>query len=296
MRISTEQAGFLLAAISAFSFACKTILTKIAYLYGADPITILAVRMAFAGIIFAGILAFNLIKKRWSLKLTPLQWLWVLLLAAFGYYFSAVLDFRGLVYVDAYLGRMILFVYPTLVVVINSFISRTPIRGSTWLALIFCYGGIFLIMLPNIGQTQNNLWLGSALIFASALIYAGYLIGVDQLMKVIQPMRFTSIVMCIACLCGVGHLLLIKDWAELASVSAPVIINGAVMGLFSTVLPIYTLTAAISRIGASKAALVSMVGPILTSLLGMAVLDEKIGPLQIAGMFLVMAGVWRVGK
>ena len=293
MSVSTQRLGFILVLISAFAFAAKTILAKLCYRYGADPVTVLAIRMAFAGAFFGTVMAVNLISGRWSLKFTGRQWLWAIVLGLCGYYISSLLDFTGLVYVDAYLGRMILFLYPTLVVVINSLIRRQPVSSATWLALSLCYGGIFMMMLPNMGGESQNIWLGAGLIFASALIFALYLVGVERLMKSIDPIRFTSLVMCISCLGVMVHFLIVRSPGDL-SVPQPVFIYGFIMGIFSTVLPIYALAMGITRIGASKAAMISMMGPVLTTVMGIAILDERLAPVQIVGMALVMAGVWRI--
>jgi len=295
LNISRQRAGLALTVLSAFAFASKTVLAKMAYLHGVDAITVLALRMGFAGGIFGAILIYNVAVGKWNLRLPLNQWVWIVILGVFGYYISALLDFSGLMYIDASLGRMILFLYPTLVVIINSVLKRQRIRGSTWLALGLCYGGIFLMLVPNLTGEQNNIWLGSGLVFASALIYAFYLVGVDRLLKDMEPVRFTSLVMCVSCLSVIIHYLLTRNLDGLA-VPAPVLLNGFIMGAFATVLPIYALTAGIARIGASKAAMVSMFGPVLTTVMGVMLLDERLIAIQLLGMLLVMAGVWRVGK
>lgn len=293
MSLPAQRLGFVLVLISAFAFAAKTILAKLCYQYGADPITVLAIRMAFAGAFFASVMALNLLQGRWTLNFTGRQWLWAVVLGLCGYYLSSLLDFTGLVYVDAYLGRMILFLYPTLVVLINSALNRSPVSRAVWLALGLCYGGILLMLLPSLGGESQNVWLGSGLIFAAALTFALYLVGVERQMKSIDPVRFTSLVMCISCLGVIVHFLLAGGLAKL-HVPAPVFAYGLIMGIFSTVLPIYTLAMGISRIGASKAALISMMGPVLTTVMGIAILGERLTIPQIAGMALVLAGVWRV--
>lgn len=293
MSLSAQRLGFVLVLISAFAFAAKTILAKLCYQYGADPITVLAIRMTFAGAFFGSVMVVNLLRGRWTLNFTGRQWLWAVVLGLCGYYLSSLLDFTGLVYVDAYLGRMILFLYPTLVVLINSLLNQSPVSRATWLALALCYGGILLMLLPNLGGESRNVWLGTGLIFAAALTFALYLVGVERQMKSIDPVRFTSLVMCISCLGVIIHFLLAGGAAKL-KVPAPVFAYGFIMGIFSTVLPIYTLAMGISRIGASKAAMISMMGPVLTTVMGIAILGERLTLPQIAGMALVLAGVWRV--
>ncbi len=295
LKLNREQTGFLLTVVSAFAFSSKTILAKLAYQHGVDAVTILALRMIFAGALFAVILAYNLIRRNWRVNLSRRQWIWAVTLGVLGYYLSSLLDFSGLVYVDASLGRMILFLYPSLVVVINAALSRQAIRGDTWLALALCYGGIFLMLAPNLGGSQPNFWLGGGLIFAAALTYACYLVGVDRQLRDIDPALFTSLVMMIACLSVIVHFFLTSD-VHLLSLPAPVLVNGFCMGALATVLPIYTLTAGIARIGASRAAVVSMFGPVLTLVMGFIFLNERLLNIQIAGMLLIMAGIWRMGK
>ena len=150
-------------------------------------------------------------------------------------------------------------------------------------------------MLPNLTAEHGDLWLGAGLIFAAALVYSGYLTGVDRLLKTLDAARFTSLGMCISCLSVLIHFGLTRG-AEGLNLPGPVIFNGFLMGVLATVLPIYALTAGIARIGASKAAMVSMIGPVLTSIMGYFLLGERLTPVQWLGMGLVMAGVWRVGK
>ncbi|UQZ89727.1 EamA family transporter [Deltaproteobacteria bacterium Smac51] len=295
LKLSRERTGFIVTVISAFAFASKTILAKMSYQYGVDAVTVLALRMIFAGAIFACVMAFNLLRGRWKLAYTPGQWFSIILLGVVGYYFSAILDFSGLMYIDASLGRMILFLYPTFVVIINAVLKRQGIHGSTWLALGLCYAGIGLMMLPGImGHQSANIWLGSGLICASALVYACYLIGVDRLLKVIEPAQFTSMAMCVSCLSVLVHFLATRPIEALLAAPEPVIFNCFLMGTFSTVLPIYALTFGISRIGSAKAAMISMIGPVLTLIMGVLLLNESLTAVQSAGMALVMIGVWRV--
>ncbi len=294
-KLSGDRGGYLLILVAAFAFASKTVLAKMIFQYGVDAVTALALRMAFASSIFGGILAYNLIRKNWRLDLSQRQWFWAFTLGICGYYLSSLLDFSGLVYVSASLGRMILFLYPTLVVLINSFLNRRPVSLTTWLAMATCYSGIVMMMLPDLSSNQPNIWLGSALIFTAAFCYSWYLIGVERMLKSIDPMLFTSLALCFSCLGVLTHFFMTHQPEELL-VPLPAMVNAAVMGAFATVLPIYAMAAGIARIGASKTALISMIGPVLTLLMGYFLLDERISFLQLAGMALVIAGVSRVGK
>ena len=293
IKMNDERLGLLLSVLASLGFAGKTVLAKLAYQHGVAPVTLLAVRMAFAGAVFGGVLGYNLARKRWTLGLTGRQWPAVAALGVFGYYLSALLDFSGLQYVDATLGRMILFLYPTLVVLLNAGLRRQAVRSGVWAALALSYSGLALMMAPRLGGPQADFRLGSALIFSGALTFAVYLVGLERLLQTAGSIaRLTTLILCVSCLAVVGHFLLTHPVTDLL-VPAPVLIHGALMGLLSTVMPIYAMTAGIALIGANRAVLIGLLGPVLTFALGYFLLDERLTPLQFSGMALIIAGVWR---
>jgi drug/metabolite transporter (DMT)-like permease len=63
------------------------------------------------------------------------------------------------------------------------------------------------------------------------------------------------------------------------------------MAALSTVAPAFALSAAIRRIGSSKASLIGTIGPILTIALGWWILDEPMSVWQLVGTALVVGGV-----
>jgi drug/metabolite transporter (DMT)-like permease len=279
---------------AATGFALKTILAKMAYAYQVDPITLLTLRMGAAGSAFLGVLLYNvLVTRRWSLALGAKGWAVISALSFFGYYLSSFLDFSGLVFVDANLGRMILFLYPTMVVLLNSALKRERISPSAWLALALCYLGIILMLLPGLGGSAPGFVKGCLLIFSGALTYALYLVGVDRYFNASDIVMNVTVIMTLSSIFILAHFLATHDVASL-SVPAPVYFLSGVMGLFSTVLPGYAISAGIALIGASKAATISMIGPVITLVLSRLILGETIGLVQVLGMAMVMAGVSKV--
>ncbi|MDR1655996.1 MAG: DMT family transporter [Deltaproteobacteria bacterium] len=291
--LSPKSLGLILTLFAATGFALKTILAKLAYSYGIDPLTLLTLRMGVAGTAFSSVLAYNLVAKRWNLRLSQKRWLLICWLSLFGYYLSSFLDFSGLVYVDANLGRMILFLYPTIVVILNSIIRREKIALHIWLALILCYAGIALMLIPSFSHSSNNIIKGSLLIFSGALTYSVYLVAVDRYFKTTDIIMYITLVMIISSLCVFTHFFISHDITTL-SVPFPVYLLALIMGLFSTVLPGYAISAGIALIGASKAATVSMSGPVLTLVMSYLILGESISLIQFVGMVLVILGVAKV--
>ncbi|MDR1394661.1 MAG: DMT family transporter [Deltaproteobacteria bacterium] len=288
-----SRAGIFLVLFAAAGFAGKTILAKLAFRYGVDPLTLLTLRMLIAGVFFAAVLGINVHRGRWQLKLTRKQWILITLMGIGGYYLSSYLDFAGLYYVDANLGRMILFLYPTMVVILNSFISRTKFSSSAKISLTICYLGLFLMMSPNLGRPQRDFLLGSSLILCSALTYAVYLVGVDHFFKDQGINFFVSLIFGVSSAAVFIHFSLLRPLASLRQPSE-VYWLVLLMALVSTVLPIYALSAGLAKIGAPRAATLSMAGPIATLFMGIYILDEKVAGIQILGMFLMILGVSRI--
>jgi drug/metabolite transporter (DMT)-like permease len=285
--------GIFLVLLATTGFAGKTILTKLAYREGLDPLTLLTLRMIMAGFFFLATLTFNLARGHWVFKLTLKQMALIVILGIGGYYISSYLDFLGLYYIDANLGRMILFLYPTMVVAINAIITKTKIHNATKISLIVCYLGLFLMMIPNLGSPQKNFFIGFVYIFLSALTYAFYLVGVDRYFRDHAINFFVSLIFGAASLAIFTHFFLTRPLVTLFQ-PFNVYVLIFVMASVSTVIPIYALSYGLALIGASRAATLSMVGPAFTLFMGFYILDEKIVPIQILGAVLMIFGVSRI--
>jgi drug/metabolite transporter (DMT)-like permease len=197
-------AGCVLA--SAVLFAIKAILIKLAY--AQDPHlsgpVLLALRMASA-LPFFMLMAY--VTHRQSTAPTRHDWGLLLLAGLLGYYLASVLDFIGLQYVSASLERIILFLYPTLTVLMTAVLQRQPIQVRTWLAIVLSYGGTLLVMLGEgtAALQANGVLYGSALVFAGAVAYAVYLVMTPTLIRRFGSWRFTGFAMSTACIAAIAH-------------------------------------------------------------------------------------------
>lgn len=279
-------AGFVLAA--AVGFSAKAVLIKLAYGYGVSAVTLLALRMVLS-------VPFFLAAAWWLRRSAPetmssRDWVTVLGLGLLGYYLAALLDFLGLEHVSAGLERLVLFLYPTLVVVITAVVFRRPIAGRELLALGLSYAGIALVFLRDVVIGQTEVMFGSALVFGSALAYAVYLVGSGEVVQRLGAMRFTAYAMTVACLASVVQFLVTQPVRALIQ-PVPVYAMALGMALLSTVMPAFMLSAGIRRIGARSAGLISAIGPVSTILLAAVYLGEPVTAAQLAGTALVIGGV-----
>ena len=149
--------GLLLAAAGAIAFSGKAIIVKLAYRYGVDSITLLMFRMLFAMPFF---LALAWWAGRGQAPLTKRDWWGVLGLGFSGYYLSSFLDFLGLQYISASFERLILYLNPTLVLILGWVLYKRKITYRQGVALPVSYSGGFLVYGPQISVVSRKGFLG----------------------------------------------------------------------------------------------------------------------------------------
>jgi drug/metabolite transporter (DMT)-like permease len=282
--------GLLLGALAAVGFSGKAVIIKLAYAYPVDAVTLLALRMLFSLPFFAAMAIWS--GRNHAYRMQRADWIGILALGFLGYYLASYLDFLGLEYISAGLERLILFLYPTMVLILSALVLRQPITRLHLMALALSYGGIVLVFLDNLrfGESASATTLGSLLVFGSALAYAVYLVWGGGLITRLGSVRFTAYAMTVASAFCILQFLLTRPLSALA-LPAPVYGYGVLMAILSTVFPVWAVSEAIRRVGASRVALVSAVGPVATIFLGYLFLGEPITAIQLAGATLVLAGV-----
>jgi len=286
---SYRLTGVLLALLGVVTFSFRPVLIKLAYGYVRDPITLIALRMAFS-------LPFFLAAALWSGRghhgrMLSLRELAVVFgLGAIGYYLASTLDFLGLQYVTAGVGRLILFVYPTIVMLLSAVFFKKPIRKRDVAALGITYAGVALVLAEAVGGANLDLPLGVALGFGSALAYAIYLVIGAEVAQRIGAIRFAALAISAACLCCFLQFLLLRPLSALA---LPSQVYGlmVIVAAVCTVIPVFLTAEALRRIGANQVAMIGAVGPISAIVFDGIVLGESMSRIQLAGAALVIIGV-----
>lgn len=284
--------GLLLAAAGSVLFSGKAIVVKLAYRHGVDAETLIALRMIFALPFFVVALWWT---SRGAAPIAGRDHVRIWIIGLLGYYAASYLDFLGLQYITAALERLILYLNPTLVLLMSALFLGRRILRLDWWALALSYAGILLVFVHDVRLEGDDVALGSLLVFGSALCYAGYLVLSGELVARIGAIRLTSYAMCAATVGVLLQFVLTRPIANLAA-SEPVLWLSVFNGFFCTVLPVFATMMAVARIGASNAALMAMVGPVSTIVLGYVFLGEAITGWQLAGTALVLAGVFVLSK
>jgi drug/metabolite transporter (DMT)-like permease len=284
---SYRAVGIALAVAGVIAFSFRPILIKLAYGYVRDPVTLIALRMVFSAPFF---LAAALWQRGNRTPISRRDWWAIVVLGALGYYFSSFVDFVGLQYISAGLGRLLLFLYPTVVVVLSWLFLGKPAGARELVALAVTYGGTALVLSHALGGQHENLPLGAALVFAGAVGYAVYLVFGTPVIQRVGSMRFTAYALLVASALCIAQFLALRPLAALA-LPWPVYAYAVAMAIFSTVLPTFMTAEALKRIGPNHVAILGALGPVATIFFGFVGLDERMTWLQMAGTVLVLGGV-----
>ena len=285
---SQFAAGLALAIIGSILFSAKAVIVKLAYRYGVDAATLLALLMALSLPFFIVALAWS---SRGAQRLSHTDHMRLIFIGLLGYYAASYLDFLGLQYVTAALERLILYLSPTLVVVLSSFVLRKHFGRYEWGALALCYGGILLVFWHDASLEGGQVLLGSVLVFASAVCYAIYLIMSGELVRRLGAIRLTAYAMCVSSFAVFAQFAVLNPISALRQPPAVYWLS-LLNALLCTVLPVFATMLAVERIGAGRASMASMVGPVSTIALAYLFLDERISVWQLAGTALVLTGIY----
>jgi len=284
--------GLLLASAGSIAFSGKAIIVKLAYRHGVDAVTLIMYRMLFALPLF---LALAWWASRGKAALTGKDWLGIAGLGFTGYYLASFLDFWGLQYVSASLERLILYLNPTLVLVLGWFVYQRRISGLQALAMAVSYAGVLLVFGHEAGFQGPNAVLGALLVFGSAISYAIYLVYSGELVKRLGSLRLVGLATSVACGLCLLQFVLLRPLSA-ADVAPEVIWLSLLNATLCTFAPVLMVMMAIERIGAGLAAQTGMIGPMSTIAMGVLILDEPFNGWIVAGTALVLSGVFLVTR
>lgn len=285
--------GLLLAAAGSIAFSGKAIIVKLAYRHGVDAVMLVMYRMLFALPLF---LAMALWAGRGKPALSRRDWLGIAGLGFSGYYLSSFLDFWGLEFISASLERLILYLNPTLVLVLGWLLYGRRISRQRAVAMAVSYCGVLLVFGHEVTLAGAHVALGALLVLASAISYAVYLTYSGQLVQRMGALRLAGWATSVACVLCIAQFVLLRPVQEAIDVPPPVIWLSLLNAVACTAVPVLLVMMAIERIGPGLTAQTGMIGPMSTLLMGVFILGEPFNAWVLAGTALVLGGVFLVTR
>ena len=236
-------------------------------------------------------------------KASQSTYLYACLVGILGYYMSSLFDFIGLQYVSASIERIILFLYPTLAVLINLLIFKVAITTKQWIAIFITYIGIGLAYWGEFNQIPDSqsFLFGTWMILLCAITYAFYLVGSGKIIPKIGAPQFTSLSMLAASLGIFIHYLVEHGAAVNQIASLPILHSSSLiyviaLALIATVIPSFLISGGMKRIGSNDLAIITSIGPVSTLIQARWILGEPFSVEQVIGTILVIIGVLLVKK
>ena len=284
--------GILFAVFGTLAFSGKAIIVKLAYRHGVDAVTLLMYRMLFAMPIFV-FMAWWASRGRHALTLK--DWLGVVGLGFSGYYLASFLDFAGLVYISASLERLILYLNPTLVMLLGLLLYKRRATVGQVVGMAVSYSGVVLVFGHEITVQGADAAWGALLVFLSAISYALYMVYSGELVRRLGAIRLVGLASTVACVCCLLQFALLRPLSA-AWVAPTVIWLSVLNATVCTVLPVLMVMLAIERIGASLSAQIGMLGTMSTILMGVVILGEPFTAWVVAGTVLVITGIFMFGR
>jgi drug/metabolite transporter (DMT)-like permease len=293
--MTAKHKGILFVAIGAICFSAKAIMIKLAYKnFEVDDLTLLSLRFGFSLPFFLGIAIYRANKGKFK-AVEKRDWWLIAGLSLLGYYIASWLDFKGLQYITAGVERIILFVYPTFVVLFSRIFLKKKISKPTLYALLITYAGIICIAAePRIFQSTNFL-LGAGLIGISAVTYSLYLVFGGELINKYGSANFNSIAMVFSSMYVLIHFVLFSH-SSLLHLEPGLYAFGFALAIISTLFPTFIVMEGIKLLGANSGAIVSSIGPVSTIVLAYFILGEGLSIQEVIISVMVLAGVLLLGK
>ncbi len=293
--LSRLQGGYLIAISGVFLFSLKPIFVKLAYRYGVDTTTLMTLRMGFSLPVYILVASFTIAKQRQDLTTIFRSTPKILAIGVIGYYGASYLDLKALEHISAQFERLVLFSYPTLVVLLGFLFFANSVKKGTIPSLILTYSGIATLFWHDLSVIGFANLYGGALVFCSACLFALYILFSKQLINQVGSLIFTSIAMCSASLAILVHFNITHELDDLIQPMSVYYIALAI-AILSTILPSFLISEAINRIGPNATSIIGSSGTVFTAFLAITILGEQFTRYHLIALVLVVSGMLWMGK
>jgi drug/metabolite transporter (DMT)-like permease len=270
-------------------FSAKAIVVKLCYRYGADTESVLALRMLFALPFFWGAVAWHAAVRR-PAPIGRRDLLAMLFLGFMGYYVASYLDFLSLRYISVGLERIILYLNPTIVLVLSAWLFGRRIVARQWQAMAVAYAGVTLVFLHDLRFDGDAALLGGSLAFLGAVAYAIYLVYSGEIVHRVGSIRMVAYASGSATFFCVLQALVLNP-SGLVSQAPEVYALSLLNATLCTFVPMLLIMSAVRRAGPGLTAQSQVIGPVATVFLGWYFLGEAVGALQLLGVAVVLVSM-----
>jgi len=272
------KVGVLMVLVSAVSFGFMPIFARLAYAQGVGVDELLFIRFLFAFLIMGVLLAVS----RHLIVPRIRELLFLIVLGALAYFLQSTLYFTALIYSPVALVALLLYTYPVLVTIGAFGLGWEKISGQLAGAVAIALLGLLLVANPF----RNPIGFGVFLAFGSAVTYTVYILSGSKVLRTVRGDVAAFYVM------GAASF----SFGLAGLVAGTVHLNWSLIGWFwvgmitvlCTVIAITAFFIGISKIGPSRAALISIVEPATSIFASVWLFGNALNALQWFGGLLIL--------
>ena len=284
MRHRVPADVLLLLTVLLWSFNFTVV--KYALTHGWEPLSYSSVRFALGAVLFS---AFTFGRER-TLRVDRADVRLVVAAAALGIWLNQLTFTYSVRLTTAATAALMFGTMPIFVALAAQALGLERLHVRHWLATTISFSGVALVALGATGGLSGDLG-GILLGLGAAFTWAVYSVAIGPLMQRYSPYRisaFTLLVGSVPLLVSALGQLVSQDWSSLRALAWGAFVYSLLMSLVFTNITWFT---AIDRVGASRASLYVNLQPFLGAFFALVVLSEEMGPLQVAGGFVIGAGI-----
>ena len=272
--------GVAVVTAAGSCYAAATIAIKFAYRYQAGTGIVTLLRFAgSAAALWALVRIFRVPVRLERGKLRSLVGMG-LVSAVVGGLFLASLD-----RIPASTGTLLLYAHPAMVALATGVLGRERFTVGKAVALALSTIGLLLVLGAPAGDLD---WAGVGMALGAAVALATFIVLAQRAVVAVHPLVSSGTVQATA---AVAFAPVALAGATLEAGASPAALWWMVAGALFTAAAISLFLAAVERLGPTRASIGATVEPVVTVILGVALLNERLAGLQLIGGVLVVTAV-----
>jgi drug/metabolite transporter (DMT)-like permease len=209
-----------------------------------------------------------------------------------------LLILMGLNYVSGAVGGVIIGSSPVVTSLLSAILIRDVPLRAVWAGALLSFAGVGLVSVAGFQAAGERPLLGGTLVFLGVVSWALYSIGSRSIMERISALTVNWTTLAVATVLQIPLLWTDQKMmdAGLSSVTTSDWLALGYLVVFATAVAQQAWLFGVKGIGPSRASVFGNLTPVAAIGLSALLLSESVGPIEIGGICLILAGVWVVNR
>jgi drug/metabolite transporter (DMT)-like permease len=281
-----ENSGYLLVATASILWGTMGILGKLAFAYGIDPVTLIALRLLISSLT---ILAPVTLFRRELFRIQRRDMSRLLVLGVFGTALQRIAYFYAVDLTTATMAAILFYTYPIFVTIYSSLFLREKVTLSTVFAMVLTFSGAALVVKAYEPARLNASLSGVIFGVLSSITFAVYFLTTKKLRN-----RYTNWTL-ILYGDGIGALtlapIIFLSFSPIVNYPQQLWLLVLTIAWFPSLLAYLLYSYALKHVDSSRGSILSVIEPLSAAVFSATILRENFEALQIVGVALSLTGV-----